>query len=81
MVFWPEKNVATLTTQRARSQPDHNLVGNEHNVTTLTLNNLESSGTDAQGYKNGRKKGKQSLISVLCNNTSMVIIKLLFVVL
>ena len=75
VVFWPEKNVATLTTQHGRSRADHNSVGNEHNVTTLKLNNLESSCTDAQGYKNGRQKGKQSLVSVLCNNTSMFIIK------
>ena len=69
VVFLPEKNVATLTTQHRQSRADHLSVGDERNITTLKLNNLESSGTDAKGYKNGGQNGKDFL-SVLCNNTS-----------
>ena len=38
-VFWPEKNIATLTTR-----VHHSSAGNEHNITNLKLSNSESNG-------------------------------------
>ena len=41
MVFWREKNVATLSTQHGHSRVDRRSIGDEHTTTTLRLSTLE----------------------------------------
>ena len=61
VVFWPAKNVVTLSTQNPRSPRDHSFGGDDLNTTTLSLNNMESNG---RGNKNAKvaKQGKNFLL-------------------
>ena len=44
VVFWPEMNVVTLSTQNPRSPRDQSFGGDNRNITNLSLKNLESNG-------------------------------------
>ena len=51
VLFWPEMNIVTLSTQNLRSSRDQSFGGNDLNTTNLSLNNLESNG---RGNKNAK---------------------------
>ena len=43
VVFWPEMNVVTLSTQNPRSLRDQSFRGDDRNITNLSMKNLESN--------------------------------------
>ena len=61
VVFWPEMNIVTLSTQTPRSPRDQSFGGDDLNATNLSLNNLESNG---RGNKNAKvtERGKDFLL-------------------